>query len=195
MRFIALLISLSIIPGIAQAHTGAGPASGFAHGFMHPIGGLDHLLAMVAVGLLAATMGGRALYAVPASFVAMMVMGGIAGVAGMGFIGVELMIGLSVVVIGLAAAFAKNLPLVLGMTVVGGFALFHGFAHGAEMPLGASALGYGLGFVLATSLLHLAGIAAGLGAARLSSAQGDLAGRVGGGAIAAAGLAVRAGVL
>ena len=194
MRFIALLISLSIIPGIAQAHTGAGPASGFAHGFMHPIGGLDHLLAMVAVGLLAATMGGRALYLVPVSFVVMMAMGGIAGVTGVAFSGVEFMIGLSVVVIGLAAAFASRLPMALAMAVAGGFALFHGYAHGAEMPLGASALGYGLGFVVATSLLHLAGIAAGLGAKHLSAAPGDLAGRVGGSAIAAMGLAVMAGV-
>ncbi|MAO54400.1 MAG: urease accessory protein [Rhodospirillaceae bacterium] len=195
MRFIALLISLSIIPGIAQAHTGVGPASGFAHGFMHPIGGLDHLLAMVAVGLLAATMGGRALYLVPVSFVAMMAMGGIAGVTGIAFSGVEFMIGLSVVVIGLGAAFASRLPVVLAMAVAGGFALFHGYAHGAEMPQTASAAAYGLGFVLATSLLHLAGIAAGLGAGRISAAQGALAGRIGGGAIAAAGVAILAGVL
>ena len=142
----------------AQAHTGVGGTAGFAHGFAHPLGGIDHVLVMVAVGLFAAQLGGRALWLVPLSFVSVMMAGGALGMAGVAMPFVEIGIGLSVVVLGLAVAFGLHLPTAAAMALVGLFAIFHGHAHGAEMPESASGLAYGAGFVLATALLHALGI-------------------------------------
>jgi len=176
--------------GPALAHTGAGSVSGFATGFGHPIGGLDHVLAMVAVGILAAQQGGRALWLVPAAFVVMMIAGGALGVAGVAlpYVGVGILG--SVIVLGMIIAAGRRLPVALAMTLAGAFAVFHGHAHGTEMPLDASGFTYGAGFVLATALLHAAGIGLGLGAAAVAR---PLALRIGGGAIALAGLALAAG--
>ncbi|WP_407943619.1 HupE/UreJ family protein [Methylobacterium sp. EM32] len=176
----------------AFAHPGHGEAAGLAQGFAHPLSGADHLLAMVAVGLLAAARGGRALWAVPLAFLGMMAVGGALGAAGIALPFVEVGIGLSVVAFGLAAAFGAGLPLAAALGLVGAFAVFHGHAHGAEMPETASGLTYGLGFLTASALLHLAGIGLGLAAGR--AAQGRAL-PFAGAAVAVAGVAVLAGTL
>ncbi len=166
--FRALTLLLLLAPSMALAHSGpAGHTHGFVHGFLHPLGGLDHVLAMVAVGLLAAHLGGRALLLVPASFVSLMALGGALGFTGIALPYAELAIALSVVVLGALVAFRANLPLALASLIAGGFAIFHGYAHGAELPVGASSLSYAAGFLIATALLHLSGIALGLGFAKL----------------------------
>jgi urease accessory protein len=186
----ALAAFMTLAAGPALAHTGVGTVSGLAAGFAHPVGGLDHVLAMVAVGILAAQQGGRALWLVPAAFLAMMVAGGALGAAGFALPYVELGIVGSVIVLGAVVAAGRRMPVVLAMALAGIFAVFHGHAHGTEMPLNASGLEYGAGFVLATALLHGAGVGLGLGAA---TAARPLALRFGGGAIALAGLALAAG--
>lgn len=188
--FRALLIIALAAPGAAFAHTGTGAHEhGFAYGFLHPLGGLDHLLAMIAVGLLAAHLGGRALWLVPLSFIALMAAGGAIGFAGIALPFFELAIALSVVVLGLMVAFRANLPLGAAAAIAGGFAIFHGYAHGAELPAGGSALSYAGGFLTATALLHIAGIALGLGFAKLGTSNiGQRIVQAGGGAMALAGL-------
>lgn len=185
-----LLALLPVLaPSLAFAHTGVGATDGFAHGFLHPLTGLDHLLAMVAVGLLAARLGGRALWAVPASFMLLMLVGGALGMAGVDLPYVEIAIALSVVVLGGAVAFGASLPLAAAMTLAGAFAVFHGHAHGSEMPETTSGLAYAAGFLCATGLLHLAGIGLGIGIGRLDKVQGVLV-RGTGAAIALAGAVI-----
>ncbi|OGS80830.1 MAG: urease accessory protein [Gallionellales bacterium GWA2_55_18] len=157
-----------LLPSFAYAHVGAGEASGFMHGLAHPIGGLDHICAMLAVGLWATQMGGRSLWAVPLTFVGVMALGGALGTPGIGLPFVEQGIVLSVLLLGVLIAASVRLPLWLSSGMVGTFALWHGYAHGAEMPELASGIGYTLGFMLATALLHAAGIAFGLGMQRIS---------------------------
>lgn len=176
----------------AAAHVGVGDVHGFTHGFMHPVGGLDHVLAMVAVGLLAANLGGRALWAVPASFVAMMAVGGLLGMFGVELPYVEIGIAASVIVLGLAVAFQLPIPTLAAMAIVGFFAIFHGHAHGAELPADASGLGYAVGFMVATALLHATGIGLGLAIARLNTARVS---QLGGVAMSLAGLALIGGWL
>jgi urease accessory protein len=187
-RVLAILLVM-LTP--ALAHTGVGDTTGFAHGFIHPTGGIDHVLAMVAVGLFAALLGGRALLLVPASFVAMMVGGGALGVAGVSIPFVEIGIGLSVVVFGAAIALRFNMRVAAAMVLVGVFAIFHGHAHGAEMPDTASGIEYGLGFVLATAVLHAAGIGFGL-AIEKSERHGQRIAQAAGGSTALAGAAILA---
>ncbi|NNM73597.1 HupE/UreJ family protein [Enterovirga aerilata] len=189
MSRIALWAALGLVSGAgpALAHTGFGGVSGFGHGFSHPFGGADHVLAMVAVGLMAAQLGGRALWALPLAFLSMMTIGGALGLAGFELPYVELGIGLSVVAFGLAIALRADAPLALATALIGAFALFHGHAHGAEMPDTASGLAYGAGFVVATAILHAAGIAIGLMLGRLSAPRIL---RAAGGAIALAGVAI-----
>ena len=182
-----LLIVATSLP--AAAHVGHGETSGFVHGFLHPIGGLDHMLAMVSVGMLAALLGGRALWMVPASFMAMMAVGAGLAMAGFDLPFVELGISLSVIALGVAVALQLPLPMIGAMAFVGFFAVFHGFAHGAEMPVDASGASYGAGFLLATALLHLAGLVTGLVLSR-SVSKADVISRVAGGAIAIAGIAL-----
>jgi urease accessory protein len=146
----------------ASAHVGHG-AEGFAQGFFHPIGGLDHVLAMLASGLLGAMIGGKARWFVPLTFIVAMVVGGVLGASGYELPLVETMILASVVVLAGLAAFGRYLSLRAMLPLIGGFALFHGFAHGAEMPANISALQYAAGFVAATSFLHVAAIIAVLG--------------------------------
>lgn len=168
--FRALTLFILLVPSMALAHSGpAGHTHGFAQGFLHPLGGLDHVLAMVAVGLLAAHLGGRALLLVPASFVTVMAAGGALGFTGFALPYTELAIALSVIVLGALVAFRANLSLALASAIAGGFAIFHGYAHGAELPAGVSSFSYAAGFLIATALLHLAGIALGLGFAKLSA--------------------------
>lgn len=182
-----LSVLLSVLP--AAAHVGHGETHGLMHGFAHPIGGADHMLAMVAVGMLAAILGGRALWLVPASFMAMMAAGAGLAMAGFSLPFVELGISLSVIALGLAVALQLPLPVVAAMGVAGFFAVFHGFAHGAEMPIDASGASYAAGFLAATALLHLLGIAIGLGFNRLTMTSSRAAlSRLAGGAIAIAGV-------
>lgn len=162
MRFL-LLAFAAMLPTAALAHTGVGDASGFSHGFVHPFAGVDHLLAMIAVGLFAAHLGGRALWLVPGAFVATMAAAGAFGAAGVAMPHVETGIALSVVALGVAIAFGVTIPTAFAAGMAGFFAIFHGHAHGAETPAAASGLAYGAGFLLATAALHAAGAASGLG--------------------------------
>lgn len=184
-----------LLPGVALAHTGVGATGGLALGFAHPIGGLDHLLAMIAVGLFAATLGGRALWAVPATFVAVMALGGALGMLAFPLPYVELGIALSVVVLGLAVALRRPWPVAAAMALVAVVAVFHGHAHGAEMPVDASSLAYATGFVAATAVLHLVGIAAGLGVAKTGHLRARRLTRAGGAALALAGVLIMTGAV
>ena len=195
MRLLLALAILVLSPSLAFAHTDASHAAGFFHGFEHPIGGLDHVLAMVAVGVFAYVLGGRALWLVPLSFVAMMVVGFGFGIAQVDVPFVELGIALSSIVIGAAAAMGRPMPVAGAMALVGMFAIFHGHAHGAEMPADASGLNYAAGFIAATSLLHLAGIAGAFGAAKLVGKYGRIAAQIAGGAFALGGLSMLGGWL
>jgi urease accessory protein len=179
----------------ALAHTGVGDATGFAHGFLHPIGGLDHVLVMVAVGVLAAHLSGHALWLVPGAFVLVMAVGGALAMVGVELPFVEIGVALSVVALGAAIALRLDLPLAAAMALVGLFAVFHGQAHGAEMPETASGLAYGAGFILATTLLHVVGIGLGIALARLGPLMGRRVAQVGGGLMALAGVAILAGLL
>lgn len=151
-----LFLSILFVPLFHTGYDG-----GIFAGLLHPILGLDHLLAMVSVGLLSAQMGGRALWTVPATFVALMAVGGLMGVVGIPLPLVEYGIALSVILLGIAIFSPKKLPVWLIMIFVGLFALFHGHAHGAELPeLSETALdvaAYIFGFLLATAGLHLIG--------------------------------------
>ena len=157
-----LAMPLVLAPTLASAHTGLGDTAGLLHGFMHPIGGLDHILAMVMVGVFAFQLGGRARWALPAAFVGMMAVGGLLGMGGIAVPFVELGIALSVIVLGTVVAFGVQAPVAAAIGVVGLFAIFHGHAHGAEMPENAAGLAYGVGFMAATALLHLTGLGGGL---------------------------------
>ncbi len=162
LRLLAFSVCGIVIASTASAHTGVGDTAGFAHGFLHPIGGPDHVLAMVAVGLFAATLGGRALWLVPLSFLTMMAAGGAIGIGGVDLPLVELGIGFSVAALGVAIAARLRMPLAAAAALVGFFAIFHGHAHGAEMPNTASGMAYGAGFLIATALLHACGVGLGL---------------------------------
>jgi urease accessory protein len=162
---------------------------------MHPMGGLDHVLAMVAVGLLAARLGGRALWLVPLSFVTMMIVGGIAGVGGIGLPFVELGIAGSILVLGFVIALGHQIPTSLAMALAGFIAIFHGHVHGTEMPVDVAGFAYGAGFVAATALLHAAGLALGIGADHLAGVWSAKASRIAGGLMAAAGAGLLAGVI
>ncbi|MCC6136808.1 MAG: HupE/UreJ family protein [Candidatus Contendobacter sp.] len=183
--FIAL--ALLGMGGVAHAHTGGLPHMDFATGAGHPFSGLDHLLAMVAVGLWAAQLGGRALWLAPLTFVLTMAVGGMLGFVGVSLPHVELGIAGSVLILGGLVAFGSRLPLAGCIGLIGVFAIFHGYAHGAEMAVETSALWYSLGFMAATSALHGIGIGTGL------AAQQGVAARLvrfSGAAIAASGLAM-----
>lgn len=147
--------------GPALAHSGAGAVHGFAAGFTHPLIGFDHMLAMVSVGLWSKPISGWVLWAWPLAFMGVMVLGAGLGLAPLGLPHVELSIGVTVVLLGLAAAFQVSLPVLVGAALCGIFALFHGYAHGAEIPVEAGALAYVTGFTLATAFLHAAGVALG----------------------------------
>lgn len=175
----AALLAASASP--ALAHLDPGEHGSFAAGFTHPMFGTDHMLAMVAVGLWAAMLGGRAVWAVPAAFVGVMLAGFLASMAGLPLPFVEPAILASVVAIGLLVALAVPVPTVAGMTIVGFFALFHGHAHGGEIGE-AGALSYAVGFAVATAVLHAAGVAIGLAFSKASAgAFGAIATRIAGG--------------
>lgn len=157
----AILLLAAAMP--AEAHVGVGTTSSFAAGFAHPLSGLDHMTVMVAVGLWAALKGGRAIWAWPLAFVGVMLVGGALGMLHVPVPFVEPGILASVVALGLLVALAVDLPVSAGVAIIGLFALFHGHAHGTEVPENAGGLEYMAGFAVATALLHAVGIAAALG--------------------------------
>jgi urease accessory protein len=165
----------ALVPSLAFAHVGVSPIHDLMHGLAHPLTGIDHILAMLAVGVFAANLGGRALWAVPLSFMGCMVFGSVLGIFGVGLPLVEVGITLSLVVLGAAVAMKWDLPVAVAMPLVGLFAIFHGYAHGTEMPLDTSGASYALGFVTATGLLHLTGIGLGLASARSTRQIGEFA--------------------
>lgn len=179
----------------AWAHPGHGGATGFAHGVMHPFGGIDHVLAMVAVGLLAVTIGGRGIWALPLTFMGVMALGGMLGADGVSLPYAEVGIALSVVCLGATIAAGWRLPLAAALTMVALFGLFHGYAHGAEMPQALSALTYGLGFLAATGALHGVGIGIGIAAQAGGARIARRLAAAGGAAIAVAGTGLLAGLL
>lgn len=148
--------------GAAQAHTGTGLPGGFRSGFLHPLTGFDHMLAMVSVGIWGAFLGRPLIVALPVIFPTVMAVGGALGMANVAFPPVEIGIGISVLVMGLVIALAWRAPIWAACLIVGVFALFHGYAHGKELPSAADPIGYSVGFVLATGMLHVAGIGIGL---------------------------------
>jgi urease accessory protein len=175
------LLSLFLLPTTASAHQETGTVWGFTSGFIHPLTGLDHITAMVAVGLWGAFLGAPAMWVLPVVFPLVMAFGGALGVLGVPLPGVETGIALSSVILGIVVALGARPPLWVAALIVGTFAIFHGHAHGAEMPKAANAATYAIGFVIATGLLHLSGIAVGL---LVRGSWGNTLVRLGGVAIA-----------
>ncbi len=177
----ALATGLIWLPETAAAHITQGAQGGFGSGFEHPLTGPDHFLAMFAVGLWGAQMGGRQVWTLPVAFPLIMVVGGIAGMAGLPMPAVEIGIALSIMALGLAIALAWRPAEWIALILIAYFALCHGYAHGAELPRAADPADYAIGFVLATGMIHLFGIGVGLGLnepmhGRLSRALGALIG-------------------
>ena len=181
-----LALLLLLFPALTLAHTDAGVTGGFLSGFTHPILGWDHVVAMVAVGLWGAFLGAPAIWLLPIVFPLVMAFGATLGVLGVPIPAIETGIAGSAVVLGLLILLAAKLPLWLAGMIVGVFAIFHGYAHGAELPEAVNPLAYGVGFVIATGLLHLIGIAFGL---LVRWPIGTYAVRAGGGVIALVGFA------
>lgn len=190
-RWLPLLLCL-LVPSVARAHQETGTIGGFVSGFLHPLTGLDHIAAMVAVGLWGAYLGAPAMWLLPVIFPMVMALGGALGILGVPLPGTEAGIALSGVLLGLAVAFAARPPLWAAGVLVGVFAVFHGHAHGTELPHAANALTYAAGFVIATGLLHLSGIALGL---LTRYPWGGVVVRAGGGIIAGIGFGFLLGFL
>jgi urease accessory protein len=169
----------------ALAHVGDHSHMSFTEGLLHPFSGLDHVLAMVAVGLWASQLGGRALWLLPLTFPAVMAAGAALGLSGVTLPWVEIGIAGSVMVLGAVVALALRPSLAISIPLIGAFALLHGYSHGVELPASASALSYGVGFIAATLVLHAVGTATGLIAGRLPV---RFAARTTGGAIAVLGV-------
>ncbi len=191
-RLLSLAAALLLGATAASAHAGEPAGGGFLTGFLHPILGWDHVAAMIAVGLWGAFLGPPAIWLLPVTFPLVMALGGALGVAGVPIPGIEFGIAASALTIGAAVMLALRPPLVIAAVIVGFFAIFHGHAHGTEMPGAASPLAYAAGFVIGTGLLHLAGISLGLLA---RSQSGALAVRAMGAVIALAGLGFLTGTL
>ncbi len=158
------IVTLLLLPTVTQAHVGIGSTTGFVDGVAHPFSGIDHICAMVGVGLWAAQRGGRAIWLVPLAFLLVMMVGGLLGMAHVFVPFVEPGIIASVLILGLLVATAARLPLAASACLVGVFALFHGHAHGAEMPTNAAGISYGLGFMISTILLLGCGMGLGVAA-------------------------------
>lgn len=192
-KFISQTLILFIITmSAAMAHSSGDNGSGFTSGLTHPIFGWDHVTAMVAVGIWGAFLGRPAIWILPVVFPLVMAFGGILGIAGVPIPAIETGIAVSSVVLGLLIVFATRAPLWVAAIVVGAFAIFHGHAHGTELPNAVSPLAYSIGFVISTGLLHLAGIAFG---EVIRLPKGDLILRAGGGIIALAGIGFLTGAL
>jgi urease accessory protein len=178
-------LALALAPAAALGHEEAGQAAGFLAGLAHPVSGLDHVLAMVAVGLWGAVLGAPAIWVLPVAFPLVMAAGGLLGLLGVPLPGVEVGIAISALILGAMVLFEVRPQPAVAAVVVAFFAIFHGHAHGAELPAGTSALLYSLGFVVATGLLHASGIAFG---ALHRWRAGAVAVRLAGGGVALAGL-------
>ena len=188
-KLLAAAVATAILaPGAALAHPGLYHAHDAVHGFLHPFSGLDHILVMVAIGVFAAQLGGRAIWLVPLAFVGTMAVAGALAVAGYSVPYVETGIAVSVLAIGAMIALRVHVPTIVAMAAAALFAIFHGQAHGAEMPPSLSALWYGVGFVSATALLHGIGIGGFTLIARPQSQAGQVAVRLIGAAAAFAGV-------
>jgi urease accessory protein len=192
LRIACTMVVLAGVAGAAQAHGEHGVAGGFWSGVLHPVTGWDHVIAMVAVGLWGAFLGRPAVFVLPVVFPLVMAVGGALGVMGVPLPHVETGIALSAIVLGMMVAAAARLPIAWAGLIVGLFAIFHGHAHGTELPDAANPFAYALGFVVATGALHVLGILFGL----LSRwKEGELAVRTGGAVVAAGGLAFLTGWL
>jgi urease accessory protein len=157
------LLTLSVLwPISTWAHVESGKAGGFLSGVAHPVSGLDHVLAMISVGLWGAQLGAPAVWMLPVAFPMMMALGGMMGLMGLGLPGVEVGIAISAIALGTMVLMEARPPLWLAAGIVGFFAIFHGHAHGTELPENANGLLYSIGFVIATGSLHACGIAIGL---------------------------------
>jgi len=188
---IFLTLPLLLVSSTAMAHIEEGIVGGFVSGFLHPIYGWDHVVAMVAVGLWGSFLGSPAIWMLPVVFPLVMALGGALGVLGVPLPFVEIGIAGSALVLGLMVALAVRPPLSLAAAIVGIFAIFHGHAHGTELPSASNPLSYAIGFVMATGLLHLAGI----GFALVDKWPGGaIAVRAAGGLIALLGVLFLAGV-
>jgi urease accessory protein len=182
--WLALAIFLAV-PAVASAHPRSGAAGGFLSGFSHPISGWDHILAMISVGLWGAQLGAPAMWLLPVTFPMVMALGGMMGLLGIPLPGVELGIAASAVVLGAMVLSEARPRLWIAASIVGIFAIFHGHAHGTELPAGQDGLLYSAGFVIATGCLHGVGIAIGL---IHKWTWGRIAIRAAGGFVALAGL-------
>jgi urease accessory protein len=156
-----VLVAMLLLGSSADAHMGTGLAGGFASGFEHPLTGLDHLLAMISVGLWGAFLGRPLIYALPVIFPVVMVGGAVLGMLNVPMPSVEIGIALSVLVLGVCIMLSLKAPVWTASIIVATFAVFHGYAHGRELPSAADPIGYSVGFVLATGLLHVLGICVG----------------------------------
>ena len=161
IKVFPILLLLVLLPDPAEAHTFKGE-TGFVSGLFHPVMGFDHLLAMLSVGIVSAQIGGRSIWTVPLMFVSVMGLGGFLGMQNIPLPGVEYGIALSVLLLGLAVARGKKINPLIAHLGVAFFAVFHGHAHGAEMPAMASPLVFSMGFLLGTAAIHLAGVSMGL---------------------------------
>lgn len=192
-RIILLLAMLTALAvPAAQAHSGAGVAGGFTAGFMHPLGGLDHLLAMASVGIWGAFLGRPLIWMLPVAFPLIMVVGGVLGILGIPLPFVEVGVSSSVIVLGIAIAMAWRAPTAIAVAIISVFAIFHGHAHGTELPMAAAPEAYAAGFVMATGLIHIAGIGIGL---LVGVRGGQPLLRAAGAVIAATGIWILAGTL
>jgi urease accessory protein len=163
VRWLLVAALVLLCPRASFAHVETGSATGFVNGFLHPISGWDHVLAMIAVGLWGAQLGPPALWLLPVTFPMVMAFGGMLGLMGVAIPGVELGIAVSAIILGVMVLREARPPLAVAAVIVGIFAVFHGHAHGTELPEGASGLLYSIGFVVATGCLH--GVGIGIGAA------------------------------
>jgi urease accessory protein len=188
---LVVLLSVGSV-GVANAHDGAGISGGLISGFLHPLLGWDHVAAMVAVGLWGAFLGKPSLWVLPVVFPMIMALGGAYGVLGLPLPAVEAGIAVSAIVLGAMVAFATRAPLWVAAVIVASFAVFHGYAHGLELPNSVSPITYSVGFVVATGLLHLVGIGFGL---LVRWPAGKVAIRAGGGIIALAGVGFLTGMV
>jgi len=183
--FLGAFLTVILTPGSAFAHITQGSMGGFGSGFEHPLTGPDHFLAMFAVGIWGAQMGGRSVWTLPVTFPLIMAMGGLAGMLGLQLPGIEVGIALSIVALGGAILFAWHPAEIIALLLIAVFAVCHGYAHGVELPRAADPADYAVGFVIATGLIHLLGIGVGLA---LGKPYGGRLARALGGAIALGGL-------
>lgn len=185
LRLLLVMLVLLLLPDSASAHVRGSDAAGFVTGLLHPVSGMDHVLAMIAVGLWGTQLGQPAVWLLPVTFPMVMALGGMLGLMGIPLPGIEVGIAASAIILGIAVLKEARPPLAVAAVVVALFAIFHGHAHGTELPEGQSALVYSMGFVIATGSLHATGVCMGL-VHRWS--WGQIVLRLAGGCVAVTGL-------